>query len=824
MKKLAYILSLLAAAAFTVVSCQKEVEKHEPGPKEAAGCYGVFFPSQDASGSHVYNPTQEKCIDIIVKRTSTNGAITVPVKATFSQDGIFTMNDISFADGQEETKFTLRFDNAEEGVNYSASFAIEDNNYASLYNSNPIALDFSVLCVEMKDFLNPKTGEPAVFTFTHNWSGSRGEGHATMEYYEVGGIRTCFFKSIDKDASGNPLGLWHGDPVADLTVRWYVGDQDSVLKPGTKASHKNNQGNDFVEIVTQYIGFDYNGGSWIATPSPADPINMYDYFWYWNMRGYSIEELNGSWLDDANVEGSPDQGYPLGYYDGNGGFFFYPYYFIPGLGGWSPSGYNNYFIAEGFTRVDYSFEVEADYPSGGATPISVEAGLDISSIKYAIYEGELTATQVGNKVAAISAGTDESVEFSDFEVDEDEAVKYATLEVSPDASGTYTFVAVAYGGEAGATPAPQASGSVTFKFISADDEADHAVDVYVFTEDTPARYVNYHAYDSFAYGIVGTDLTDVHVGIFKLSDVQKDVNGAFDAVKQDAKGNYAVSEDILAQINGDGGYYTIATKQPAKTNLIVLVWATNGDLETWDYSIYTTARLPYVWNNLGTSIYTEDVAGGLYGIGAFDVECNVYEEASTPGLYMIDGFQQNYIAFLFAAGVFGDSAVNENAADYEGILWRNCELVIDATNPKDVFIELQDYGICLDTDDGFIDGLTSIYNGKAFSVGTLENGVIAFPTVKGLLCTLNGDGYYYANQHGGFKVVLPAANAGAPSKAANVGSIESLSYSSFFKKMESRTEVFERDPQPVKVNATVSYDRKAMGGMSTIATRKAETR
>ena len=153
MKKIAYIISLFAAAVFTVVSCEKEAEQHQKGPAEAAGCYGVFFPSQAASGSHVYNPIQDPSLDIIVKRTNTNGAITVPVKATFSEDGVFTMNDLYFADGQDETILTVRFDNAQEGTNYKASITVEDTNYASMYNSNPISLDFDVMRVEMKYLL-----------------------------------------------------------------------------------------------------------------------------------------------------------------------------------------------------------------------------------------------------------------------------------------------------------------------------------------------------------------------------------------------------------------------------------------------------------------------------------------------------------------------------------------------------------------------------------------------------------------------------------------------------------------------------------------------
>ena len=803
MKKYINILFAATVAALTMLSCQPEEEAYEAGPKEADNCYGVYFPTQDASGSHVYNPTQDKSVDITLKRTNTKGAITVPMTKVFSDEGVFTVTDANFADGQDETTFTVRFDNAVEGTNYSASFIIEDNDYASLYNSGAIALDFSVMCVEMQDFLNPKTKEPAVFTFTHNWSGSRGEGHATMQFYEVDGIRTCTFTSIDKDANGNPVGLWHGDPCGNLTVRWYVGDQPSVNKPGTTLSHKNNQGNDFVEIVTQYIGFDYNGGNWVATPSATDPINAYDYFWYWNARGYSIDELYGSWLDDANIEGSPDEGYPLGYYDGNGGFFFYIYYYIPGLGGWSPSGYNNYLIADGFTRVDYSLSLEPDYSVDGVTPVYVEAGADVASIKYAIYEGELNSAQLAAKVEAITNGTEEGLEtFSDFQYDEEEAVNYATLEVVLEKTGNYTIVAVAFDEEGNA----QTDANASFRYISAEDSEEFAVDMNLFVEDTPVRYRDLHSYDSFAYGMYGSELMEVHMGIFDFAKL-KDVDAAFNEVKTDP--DYAVSDEVLAEINGQGGYYDVATRLAAKTTYLVIMWATNGSLDDFKYALYTTDKLPYAWNMLGIGTYTEDVAGGLYGIGPIDVECHVYEEKSTPGLYMIDGFQKNYIAALL------DPEEDGPVEDYEGILWRNCELIIDATNPKNVLIELQDYGICLDPADGFIDGVTSIYNGQPFSVGTLENGVISFPTPKGLLCLLDGYGYYYANQDGAFKLVLPSASSSSSASAPkHVGfNVNAANKSLYAPKPHIR---YERDPQAVKASVGVSFDHKSKEAFSAV--------
>ena len=81
MKKYFNILFAATVAAFTVLACQPKEEAYEFGPKEADNCYGVYFPTQDASGSHVYNPTQDKSVEITLKRTNTKGAITVPIIA-----------------------------------------------------------------------------------------------------------------------------------------------------------------------------------------------------------------------------------------------------------------------------------------------------------------------------------------------------------------------------------------------------------------------------------------------------------------------------------------------------------------------------------------------------------------------------------------------------------------------------------------------------------------------------------------------------------------------------------------------------------------------
>ena len=56
MKKFINILLAAAVTALAVVSCQKE-EQIKPGTPDPEGCYGVYFPIQETSGSHIYSPS-----------------------------------------------------------------------------------------------------------------------------------------------------------------------------------------------------------------------------------------------------------------------------------------------------------------------------------------------------------------------------------------------------------------------------------------------------------------------------------------------------------------------------------------------------------------------------------------------------------------------------------------------------------------------------------------------------------------------------------------------------------------------------------------------
>ena len=769
MKNLYRILIALLAFSFIAVSCKDKEYEYIPGEPEASGCYGVYFPTQDASGSHVYDPTMDRSVKITVSRTNSTGAITVPYTVSTSEDGVFNFGTINFADGQSETELVVTFPNAKVGVDYSFSVQIEDNQYASLYNEGAIALDFSVLIVEMKTFKTEDGKADAKVTFTD--MDFLEEVHKVdLNYYEVDGVRYCETSGGETIYSGN--GLSGSGPFGtdvQFKFKWYTNKKVTV----------DDVEYDWIEVEPSNTGFTSSG----------NPIYLGDYFHMRADMGLSNGDYTSSY--ERYVKGS--DGYLPSYYDGHGGFIFNAAYWIHGTTSWY--GYKDstpVAIADGYLRVDYSLDLYPDYTQNGVTPIDVEAGLDVASIKYAVYEGELTATQVGYKIEAITAGTEEGVvTFSDFEIDEEEAVKYATLGVEMDKTAEYTIVAVAYDDK----DKPQNNASATFRHIAAGDTEEYAVDINVLTEATPVRYTetgDYDQYTSFAFAVYGSDITEAHLAVVPVAQLS---NSLLSNIKYDSE-KYAVGEETLAAINGEGGYYDVASGLAANTEYAVVVWATNGSEDKFVYETFKTEKLPYVWKSLGKGTIVDGFCTPLFSKPTVTATCDVYEEAKTPGFYMITGYQQEVAAKFFGLN-------KEDMAPYEGGNWKNTEVIVDATNPNKVVIAEQDYGVCVNQSYGFFLIQTE-------PSGKLENGVITFPAEEVYIGIPGLGKWYFTNDDGSFKITLPsAASTTAVKPVANSGNgrVEDLNIISGLRSFEKAKVQIERDAQAVNANVSVSYDR-----------------
>ena len=529
------------------------------------------------------------------------------------------------------------------------------------------------------------------------------------------------------------------------------------------------------------------------------PVFAKDYYHYWTDRGESL----GTFAEFVPKYGAS---YPLGYYDGNGGFFFNLIYTIEVTNYWYGYCENSVVaIASGYSRVDYSLELEADYPYDGETPIYIETGLDVENLKYAIYEGELSKIQIENKVAAIIDGSEASTEFSDFEIDEEEAVKYATLYVSPEETGLYTLVAVAFDKDKKA----QNSAGTVFQYVSAEDEEEYAVDINVFAEDTPARYTTLTKYDSFAFGVYGSELTEVHLIVTETSKVTANV---LYALKSDSQ--YAADEETLEKINSPGGYYDVISDLDDDTNYTVLVWATNGYEESYAVAQYQTEIFPEQWKGIGKGSWTDDFFTTFFNVTPQTMEVDVEQSEDDPTRFR-------------AIYPYDDKYPYNEPGDWDDT--KSYDLVVSIPDETHVYIVPQKIGVDWGYGNTTIASTAGRYIAAGYSIeeieaagikfGQFKDGVVTFPEENTLLIQLPNysSSFYYANSNGAFQFVIPGANASAPAAAPAAVSFPKpygIDGSCLIAAPEVK-HIFVRDPQPVKASVKVDYTRKEIKNTNT---------
>lgn len=732
----------MAAMSLFTVSCVEEYQ-YEKGEADVDGCYGVYFPVQEATGDHTYDPSMPTEMTFTVARTKAEGAITVPIEFTESHEGIFEVPAAVFADGQTETAVTVTFPTSENGVKYELHLGINDPQYASKYQDGATQVDFSVLRVEWKYFLNPQTGEPAKFTFNQGWWEETHTGY--VKYYEVNGVRTCQTVTDPTDYDGEMgYGFWGtgaAEGEGELNFKWY----DAV----------NAEGKQIVELPVNFVYYH---------PSYAADVNVYDWYTYFTVVNPQAALAGVDYLTFVQKYGGS---YITSYYD-NGGFYFATaYYYMIGVGGWSTDAYEVTAEAEGFTRVDYTFGVETDYTVEGSVPVTFELGADITKVNYVVAAGTFGPAALEELTASVAAGTAENIQAITEEgmfVQDD--TKYASVNVTCPATGEYTLVAVGFDNEGNA----QASTSTVFDYVAADDST-YDVEFEVIVEDTPARYEaeGLTKLNSFAFTVYGGNgATEAHVAIYETATVNKDPEAVVNAVR--AAESTALGEEGLAAFNSVAGYSDVVSGLKDGVSYTVVVWATNGMQTKVAFAEYVTEKNPEKFKSLGTGLYTEDFLFGLFnGLENVTYEVEIEESEDNPGKYRL-------VNPYGAAYPFNAEGDYDASQDYY--------MVIDAQDPASVYIPLQGVGCDWGYGEWEVYSLAAYYldNGKtaeevkaAGYFGTLADGVITFPE-SSLLITSSGLGEYYTgNTAGAFKVVLP----GAASTALATSSVSAVRPSSF---------------------------------------------
>lgn len=650
MKKFINIILTLGLIAFTA-SCVKEYGPHEPGEPDNANCYGVYFPVQEGTGAHTFDPTQPTEADIIVARQHANGAITVPVEIV-DENGVFNVEPITFADGQSETVLHITFPNAGIGVEYPLSVTITDPDYASKYNSGATSFDFSVFRVEWKTLSNPTTGEPAEVTFYEEWWD---EVHVTrIKYYEVDGIRTCIAYTDNPDE-----GVW--GMKTDFTFTW-----------NTKTNK--------VDIPQNFMGWDYDDQ---GKPKPesdcSSPVYVFDWYSYFVMRGQYSKDVDSFYAaNGAN--------YPRSYYDPQTGIFYLNcQFYIIGLGGWTGLEYDTEAWVSGFVRTDYSLEVETDYSTEpGKAPVYFTTGVDTKEIKYIVVDGEITATQAEKYMASIADGTAEGVaSVTEFEYNEEDNVNEAALELSFDETGFYSVVAVSFDEADGAQ-----EGAFASLFVAGPDDPSYDVKVDAVLEEVPSRF-GYDKKSALGFYIAGKELTEVKYSIFASADVEK---AGIDAVVEELRSGKAVSESVLGAINATGGYASAVKGLNALTKYTLVVWATNGSKAKVVTSEYMTEGLP------NEVIASGAFTGGALLFGEDFVTSTTVEYNPNTEHFEIPNFLD------FDAPLVFDLNSDDNTIDvlpsYSGIDYA-AGAPINVYEASDVYSNLTKYGLPADAHSYF---------------------------------------------------------------------------------------------------------------------------
>ena len=180
------------------------------------------------------------------------------------------------------------------------------------------------------------------------------------------------------------------------------------------------------------------------------------------------------------------------------------------------------------------------------------------------------------------------------------------------------------------------------------------------------------------------------------------------------------------------------------------------------------------WIDVGTCVYTEDLALGWYNL-PYSPVLNVKMQVRADSI--------DEKAFLAALAGTGSDAglaglyrmVNPYAewaaTPVGGVTFYDANIIINAQNPTQVWIPLQEIGISVNDGEG--EGPLSIYsyagyyldNGKEpylEDYGFIKNGILQFPVDRLLGCpggSKTGSNTYYANRNGGWTINLaPALN------------------------------------------------------------------
>ncbi len=246
--------------------------------------------------------------------------------------------------------------------------------------------------------------------------------------------------------------------------------------------------------------------------------------------------------------------------------------------------------------------------------------------------------------------------------------------------------------------------------------------------------------------VVGEDVESVRLAMAKTNDAEALIQAIKDGTvtttdvnAPDKEAEDQTIDDVQLRLDDDGDY------------IIAAVTYAGGKARESAYVAFTYASGgKSAWKSLGVGLYRDDFITTYYAVDAVAYEVEVQESNETPGLYRM-------------INPYGEAYPYNEEGDWDASMNYNIE--INACDPEGVYIPLQGTGCdwgkygeyyVYSLAANYIDNNYTIEDAKEAGVaGTLENGIITFPTNALLTTATNLSSFYYANTNGAFALVLP---------------------------------------------------------------------
>ena len=552
MKSIKYLVWSFLAAGALLTACTEDPAEYSAGEPENKDSYFVSFPIEQFDSKHSGNismlPEEPATITFTAVRERTDGAITVPVLID-ADTSIFDVEPIYFADGAGETTFSVNFPKAELGVNYPFVLSIDDPDrlYTGIYPNKQTVIEFSVARVNwitvdpdnVIEYVNPVTGEQGTYI-------------GYCEYTDD--IITTLF---NVDAWTYPVKVEVREDTFDPAT--FAGLYRMVSPYG--AAYPANEPGDYTE-GNVYVLID-------ATNPKKVFIDMQRMGMDWGYGEFVIYSLAANYIKGGKEEDAtpyygriengaivfPNEALLMAMMDYNDGAFYY----ANGDGKFK-------LVLDHTLNVDYSLTFDSDNAVNGVKPIYVNMGADLASVKYAVYDGELLASQITTYANGIADGTEASQEITESGI----------IKVERGSTGLYTLVAIGLIKNDNGNDVVVTTETYTFGFVANGD--DKSVVMNLGIDDTSARYASqgYDTENSMELWANAQDVEWVLYNVYKTSNIAgaSDDDIIADMIDEESAAKYFTDAQI-AELNGKGTAFIIGDLL-AGTEYTVAVYAFNG--------------------------------------------------------------------------------------------------------------------------------------------------------------------------------------------------------------------------------------------------------